>query len=41
MASRRGTETWCFRSGSGDKLAAVDSLCVVGQVLPCVCVLVT
>jgi hypothetical protein len=32
LASRKGTETWCFRSGSGDKLAAVDSLYVVGQV---------
>lgn len=35
----QGLEAWCFRSGSGDNLAVVDRLCVLGQVLPCVCVL--
>ena len=35
-----GTKAWRFRSRGGDNLAVVNSSCVVGQVLPSVCVLV-
>lgn len=30
LVARRGTKVWCFRSGSGDFLTIVDSLCVLG-----------